>query len=248
MASRNYRDFVQDLAVTWLSGTWGERVLYAAAEVLDAIIDANEEAAKVRFIDTAPSDSLKHHGDDSNLPRYSPDTTATYRARLQQRFDTWRTAGTRRGWEVDELGNEKVRGLTGQLNAFGFPNVTIYANNNGVDGNGDENFNNPWPHDSSDWSRFWVILDKPHQYTWPTWGVMVWGAFVWGVVDANGDVIDLGGPLQKLVRKWKPAHERCVEIIVLGDTDTPIWGHNMTWGDFTWGAGSNGMGAARFPG
>lgn len=234
MAKNTYRDFVQRIAVTWLLGEWSEKLLYAAAETLDAIVDAVEEAAKVRFIDQAPADSLGRHGDDSNLPRYAPDTTATYRARLEQRFDTWRSAGTASGWETP------ARGLIGQLNAFGFVNATIYRN---ADWDA-----YAWPHDSAPWSRFWVVLDMPHVYTWPIWGAITWGSFTWGFLQNGILPIDLTTALQRLVKKFKPAAEVCDAIIVVGDTDTPVWGHNMTWGSFTWGPGTNGQGIARIPG
>lgn len=213
-------NWIERLATTWENGKWFARFRGAIAVFTDAHLEGVREAVRARFIDTCPDDALQYGAQDSNLERYPGDTPTTLRDRLKKRWLAWRQAGT-------ELG------LIAQLNAFGLVNVSIYENHD---------WDSPWPHDPNKWSRFWVVIDPPHPYSWPLWGQFVWGQFTWGMQPPHGD------SLQRLVRKFKPAHIVCETIAILGDTDTPMWGHNMIWGQFTWGLGSNGLGIAYLKG
>ncbi|MBX3131645.1 MAG: hypothetical protein KF718_33320 [Polyangiaceae bacterium] len=219
-----YRGYFERLLPGWMRGHWGSRYLYPFGLVLDAIMQATSDAVRVRFLTNAPDDALGELGLDSALERYPADSPAGHLTRMQKRFSTWRRAGSRQS-------------LSDQLQAFGFPWVTLYsARALGVE--------------IPDWSRFWTVAQDAHGWDWPSWdevdpvtgNVIAWDAFVWDqFVSPGGVVLDLETSLRRLVRKFKSAHERCVEILVLHTNTTPRWDHpgplNLCWDDFVWDAG-----------
>lgn len=236
MAS-NYRSFFATaLSPRWARGYFGERWMGLKALFLDVIAEGFSEALRAPdlYRTAITDDALELDGQARNIPRYPTETSAQYLARLKTAWATWQSAGSP-GAIVTQL---TLAGFTATLYT---PLRThpIYGTPHG------EWVRPPLTHPVTGapwWSRFWVVIDAPHGYTWPVWGTMTWGSFTWGFPVA------LGTTLRGLVRHWKAAHVVCQEIFVLGDTDTPMWGHNMTWGSFTWGPGTNGLGVATYPG
>ncbi len=220
MAELNYRTYLESMLPGWLKGYWGERFMYTSGLVLDATMEGAREATRVRFMiaGETPPDALSYLGFDSNLERYPADTDATYLARLIDRWESWKDSG-------------RKAGVIGQLNAFGFTSASIYSALE-LD-----------PTDL-DFSRFWVVLDPPHGWTWPTWDSAVWDVFQWDAfISPLGAVVDLAGSLRRLVRKFKGGHERCEQIIVLAP-GAEIWDHNFVWDTSQWDQG----GVAAFSG
>lgn len=220
-----YREYLERLLPGWMKGHWGARYIYPLGLVLDAIMQATTDATKIRILTPeTPDDALGELGRDSSLERYPVDTPATYLARLQRRFSTWKRAGSRPA-------------VIEQLEAFGFQHATIYsARDLGVE--------NP------DWSRFWVVVEGLG-WEWPAWDeinpvngnpLIFWDDFIWDLfISPQGVQLDLENSLRLLVRKFKSAHERCEKILVLHTIDTPLWDHpgplNWVWDDFTWDQG-----------
>jgi tail protein P2 I len=195
MASTFQEWVVKISAIPWMVAEWGGKWLYFFGVTSDAHADAARDAVRSRFIETSPVDALPYDGEDSNIERYSPDTDATYRERIRRRWDTWPTAGT---W----AGPSGFDGLKGQLAAFGLPNVQIYESF-------DWPFKPPYPY----WSQFWlVVIDAP--YTIQA-GNLYDNSLDYDegwVYDAGIDP-DIADALRRLVKKWKPAHTVCREII-----------------------------------
>jgi hypothetical protein len=73
-----------------------------------------------------------------------------------------------------------------------------------------------WPPTAGTWSRFWVHLDvtvtNPFNWTAVTWGVSrTWGqGHTWGST-ATAEEVAL---VRRIIRKWKPAHAVCAQILV----------------------------------
>lgn len=210
MAEVTFRGYLKRTLPAWLLGTWGGRYLYSFGLVLDAIMQGATDATKARMpYPTGPADALARIGQDSALERYPADTDATFRARLQARFPTWQKAGSEQA-------------VVGQLNAFGFANVSVYTAQE-------------WYPGDADWSRFWVVIDPTHGWTWPIWGNFNWNSFTWSATTSpTGQILDLPASLRRLVRRFKSAHERCDYIVIIADAGAPVWNHNMNWNSFTW--------------
>ena len=106
-----------------------------------------------------------------------------YRARLLNTFEIWATAGT----EAGLLELFRVAGAT---------NVTITE---------DQDVGGALGH----WARFSISVAEPHPFTAPA----LWDGFdyddgtLWGFAD--GAALEY---TQLVVRRWKPAHTRCVGI------------------------------------
>lgn len=207
-----WQEWIERLGTTWESGPWFQRFRGAMGIFTDAHVEGMREAVRSRMLDHSADDALQYAAQDSNLERYPSDTDTTLRARLKRRWRSWRWAGTEAG-------------LVEQLNEFGLVDVHIYDASD-------------WDPGDPDWSRFWVVIDPPHPYSWPKWNQITWNQFNWGLVPTHED------SLRRLVRKWKPAHVRCVLIIIVSE-DAPVWNHNMTWNAFTW---NDGDGVAAIPG
>lgn len=213
MADLNYRSYLERTLPGWLKGHWGERFMYSAGLVLDGLMEGARLSTRVRFliVGETPSDALPYAGYDSNLERYPADTDATYLSRLVGRWGSWKDSG-------------REASIVSQLNAFGFASVAIYSAND-------------FDPSDPDWSRFWVILDPPHGWTWPSWDTAVWDSFRWDAfVSPTGLVVDLADSLRRLVRKFKGGHERCEQIVVLAP-GANIWDHNFVWDSSSWDQG-----------
>lgn len=243
MASTYREFFATALSPRWARGYFGERWMGLKALLLDVIAEGFSEALRAPdlYRDAITDDALDLDGYDLNMPRYATETAAQYLARLKTAWATWQSAGSKTAIETQFT----LAGFTATVYT---PKRThpVYGTPHG------EWVRPPYTHPIDGtlwWSRFWVVIDGPHPqpYSWPKWGTFTWGAFTWGFSNASG-FVDLQSILRGIVRHWKAAHIVCQEIFLLGDTDTPMWGHNMTWGSFTWGAGTNGKGIASFPG
>jgi hypothetical protein len=212
------RDELQ--AGTWLRGPYGRGLTGTLGAALDAVVDAQKQAVKVRHVATAPDDALDALGNDRLLERYPIESPATYRARLGGAWAAWEFGGTRQG-VVAALA---AAGITATVHAWremAWP---------------------PHPYEAW-WSAFWVDVTA-HPFAsdglWGdpgTWGDIVPGhngapaaPGVWGS-DAN--VVEVAA-LRNAVRKWKSGHEICAAIRFYIGTDrwdaTAPWAHG-TWGD-----------------
>ena len=165
----------RDLAPRRFAQERGQKFVFGFSSVGDVILDGTTEAVGARFPSFCATDALQYLGRDRRLVRGPNEATASFRARLKGAFDAWTLAGT-------------VSGLTGQLEAFGLTGFVVIENHQ---------WDDPWPHDPDNWSRFWVVVPE--------------GGHPWTTSIPSDDE----QTLRKIIRAWKPAHTICVEFIAI---------------------------------
>lgn len=87
-------DLLSSLTPPWLWGKWGKRWAYAIGSVLDPLVPQMGDALNCRLVLDAPADALPWIGWERNIDRGPDETDASYRARLQDAWETWKYAGT----------------------------------------------------------------------------------------------------------------------------------------------------------
>jgi hypothetical protein len=216
--SKNFRNTISKIAPSWLTTGEGERVLYSLMLVCDAFAERARLGVLARFPERAPEDALGPIGRDRRIIRGINEAAESYAARLVRWLDDWRTAGN-------------PFALMGQLRAYCNTDLmirTVDARGNWytIETDGTPSFSIAqanWHWDdsaSTQWSRFWVILYPPATL-WTEgagWGdadAPAWGDndVTWGSTATAEQVASI----QSIVRAWKPAGTRCVNIIIAFD-------------------------------
>lgn len=205
-----YRDWLQRILPPILvDNEWGAKLasLYALAQ--DTVQDTVALAVYARSLTSRafPADALRLVGSERSMPRYLVETDAQYRQRLLGAWPAWSSAGT-------------APTLAGQLVLAGYTDAAVYDTH-------DWN----WDGNDADWSRFWVLL--------PVNPFEIWRIGDEGVVIGEDRVIGLNAKpsdiayVRGIVRRWKPAHMRCSEIIFLTAAVSAWEAHlpDGTWGD-----------------
>lgn len=201
-------------APPWMQGKYGRRLLGVLGLVKDAFVEATKRAVKARYIDYAPADALDAVGENYNLDRAFISDDSVFKAMLRRAWEIWGKGGT-------------DQSILDALATVGLTNVQIVHD---WDWSADE-------FSGTRWWRFWVIVHRPHPFgPPPPWGsAPPWGdpSWHWGV-GAGGERLQT---MQRLIRKWKPTHAYCVEVLIpMGSGH--LWGDGTwTWGDgtVTWG-------------
>lgn len=202
MAVRTFRKWAIDNAPTWLRGTWGGKLTELFGFLFDTIEETNFEAGAAGSLEapTFPADAIGLIGSERNMERYSAETDAQYKARIQGAWIAWPQAGTRNGI----LSQLTLGGFTAELK---------------------EMRDWDWDGDAANWSRFWVIITGTG---WATraWGDgRVWGEGVWGA-DAPTEEAHT---LLRIIRKWKPGHVVAITIVVFDDVAWAADQPDGTW-------------------
>jgi len=157
--------------------------------------------------DGSPDDALPLVGEGANLPRYFTDTDATYRARLNDRWNTWEFAGTKTQLEAQAV-------------LMGFPNAKIY-----------EVFDWPTALPLNHWSQFWLLIpSEDHSFTpGPTYGdgTLYGDGSSYGIAGTNA--VEIIGSLKTAMCLFKPGHVILRSIIFEGDG--PTYGGGDLYGD-----------------
>lgn len=216
MTVTSFATFVEQISPPWLRNTYGARFIGLCAGLFgDTIAAGAFQAMRSSHLNRAlqPADSLGFMGAERSMPRYTSESDAQYRARLQDAFDIWGRAG-----------NKAV--IEGQLHAAGFVGAVIKERND-------------WPGRTpvGYWSIFWVVIPNGSHTIGAakTWGGGAkWGDpdFQWGASDPNGEIQTIRG----IVEKWRPAHVIAHQVIFQGAGS--LWSE-FKWGDgTTWGGGS----------
>lgn len=202
------------LAPSWLTSGDGELVLYSLGRVEDEWMERLRQGLNARFPTRAPSDALGAIGQDRRIVKGFVEADATYASRLLRWLDDWKTAGNpfslmqqvkaysgaTRLRTVDQRGNWFT--LDGDDQAYVFD-----QGNWDWDGLPDTN-----------WSRFWLIIySETGPWERVEWGTHDWGEAgrTWGSTATPEEVKSIRG----IVRDWKPAHAKCVKIIVSFEDD-----------------------------
>lgn len=204
----NYPEYLVQSAPRWLRRKVGTRWLYATGLMLEGWRAASKAAVKTRFVGIAPEDSLPIHGAERLLDRAPAESTPNYISRLRKAFPAYRQKGS-------------SAGVQNRLREAGFTTASVVETHD-------------WStDDGGTWARFWVVIGLPNP-----WSV----AEVWsdaGLWDDAGVWLDpmpaeTLGLLRNLTHKWKAAHARAVELIVVLTGD--LWDYpGGTWADSgTW--------------
>lgn len=233
------------------------RILHTLALYLDAFNDRVLRGIRARLPGGGSTeDSLPYIGRDRQVARGPSESRSTYEGRLQRAIDDWRVAGT--AWSV----MEQIRGYCSP-HAIRVRIVNEHANFYQIDRDGtrsrgkDTSWN--WSDEPEKWSRFWVIIypttDSPQQ-PWarsPNWGdPELWGGawgtpgYTWGSTATPDDVASV----RKIVRTWKPAGSRCINIIIVFQDDAEAFEVDATAPpapDGTWGNWSKNVGGVQIP-
>jgi hypothetical protein len=190
--TRTFRGLITSIAPTVLRGEWGSRLVAGLGELVDRLSDGMLQAVRSGWVgdDLGPApDALSPAGNEVSLPRYRIETDDDYLARLETPWDIHPEGGT----ETLILEELASIGLTASFK-----------------------YNQDWNWDNRPnyWSRFWVVITAHPWSTWQwgdghTWG----GGQSWGL-DAESGYFD---SLRAIVRKWKPPHYVCPNIIVVLD-------------------------------
>jgi len=226
-----FRSIRKTLAPRWLTEEDGELVGYSLDLVKDAFVERARLGLLVRFPQQgpdgspAPADALAAMGRDRRVVRGINEAAAGYARRLLYWLDDRKNAGnafalmqklseyTGEGCvfkTVDARGNWFIRDADGTRSYY-FNQANWEWDDHPIQVGG--------PNDGrTRWSRFWVIVHPPATL-WTetnTWGGgSLWGDGVatWGSTATSDQV----ATMRAIVADWKPAHTRCVNIIVAFD-------------------------------
>ena len=225
---KNFRLLRKFLGPTWVAsdGDEGELVGYSLDILKDAFLQRLFIGHLARFPEAAPDDALVALGRDRRVVRGINESTASYVARLLLWLD-----------DRKRMGNpfalmQKLAEYTGPLPSF----RTVDARGNWYSraANGTESFllnqgNWNWddrpttPDGRQRWSRFWVIIypnglwtEGPAEWGEPT--TQDWGEVgqTWGSTATPEQV----QTIRFIVSDWKPAHARCINIVIAFDPDS----------------------------
>lgn len=179
-------------APPWLQNTWGLRWNEALGLFADAIVEAWIQSIRVAFPSTTPDDALDLLGPTCLLDRFPAELDGPYRSRLERRWETWQESGT-------------LEGIANRLAEFigGTPTVTFWDLAAGwTDGN-------TWS-----WDRVWGVVDQPHPFTelLAAEDVFADDELIAGISGLSATQYRVW---RRLVHKWRPAHARPIEFIVV---------------------------------
>jgi hypothetical protein len=119
-----------------IRGAFGQKLATEAGKIRDEETALLRVALLSRLPSKCPDDALDKVGEVLRIPRYAGQSSATYRAALEQAWPTHEIQGS-------------ADAIEEQIRAFGIPDVRVYT----ID---DRNFG-PGP-DASNFSQFWVAI------------------------------------------------------------------------------------------
>lgn len=245
MADRpRFRTVFYALAPSWLTTDDGERVLYNLGLIEDMWMERLRQGLNARFPSRAPSDALAVIGRDRRIVKGYVESDEIYASRLIRAIDDWKTAGNPFALMQQVAAYSGVTMMRTVDNSGNW-----YQLNNGVAEFSLNLDNWDWDGSTESWGRFWLILYS-ESGPWErdgTWGDGdLWGddGTTWGSTASPEEV----GSIRGIVRDWKPAHARCMNIIVCFDEDylAPAEGAGDL-PDGTWGHWSKNEGGVQVP-
>jgi hypothetical protein len=216
-----FRRSFRKLLPRFLTEGEGELVAYSLTFMHDMFIERTRLALLARMPTYAPVDALPNIARDRKITRGFNEPEATFRARVipwlsdhRPRGNPWKLMAQLKAYcgvemmirTVDNRGNFYTSAADGTLSRS-------------LDtGNWD------WDQEPTLWSRFWVILYPPPEL-WtegPVWGPDLWGGawgnagYTWG----STATIQQVRSIRNIIRDWKPAGTRCVNIILAFDSSS----------------------------
>lgn len=230
MALITFRDTVKQICPRWLRNGWAEKLMYAIAIQLDALMDALVFGIMARFPGAYTPESLPLLSRERRILRGRNETDAVHANRLK----FWLDDHPLRGGPYGMLGQLKAH-----FAADPFPIQLVYYSGRrfSMDVDGVVTRDDiVWSPDANTakWARWWLF------YEWPTpigddglWGDA--GTYgdggVWGSDLTVAEVTDL----RAVPREWNAAH--AIGRLVLIPAGAELWGNpEGLWGDAgVWG-------------
>jgi hypothetical protein len=226
------------LAPTWLQKPGGQAWLRAHGDLKDWLVGILTQAVKARAPAFAPLDALQLLGHERQIDRGITETVANYRARVVEAWELWQYGGT--AW-----------GLLRAMLAAGYPTVYLLSQTGAtysLDGAGQLVVSvvpgsiHLGGSPAELWSDFGMLITTPLPNPWPSALGYTLPVMLPSVTTSTLVIPPDGSSEQRsvsaLIKAWKPAHARCVKVVV---TDGHVWGvGGLTWGQasLTWGAGN----------
>lgn len=220
------RDGFRLISPPWLTRRVGERLQWTIGLALDGYAEAVREGIKARMPGVGTPEALPRIGNDRQIDRGPSESDESYAARLSAAFDTWRVAGNpaplleqlrayflptpppirvvcdRSVWhEIDPTSSVVTRTKPTVPN-WVWDTHAVHAS--------------PAP-GAPRWWRGWVIIDSSAG-PWSQWllgepGVALGDGHTLGSTATVEEVLSI----QRIVRRWKPAHVHAVHVIVTFD-------------------------------
>jgi hypothetical protein len=209
-----------------LRGPWGTKWVTAFAAEYDWLKKRLTQGVLARYPRFCPADGLALIGWERQIQRAPGESNESYATRLGAAWETWEWSGT-------------GPGILAGIASCGIATPTWGAGPEWPDGweTGDgyvwllplRCFLTPPSGSSSDFARFWVVVDHyallgaPH--------VRGEAGFVRGPWGARGTLLAPGQwqAMKKAIRKWRGAGETCIEAVFcvtdngVGDLRAPLW-------------------------
>lgn len=181
-------------APTWLQGYWGLRWNESIGLFVDSVVDAWRGSIRIAFPSTVPDDALDRLGPTSLLERLPGELNGPYRSRLERRWEAWQESGSRPG-------------IAGRLAEYIGTNPTITC----WDMAAKWTDLNTWS-----WDRLWVVVDQPHGFgpLLASEDLLASEELVAGIEGLSQTQYRVW---RRLAHKWRDAHARPVEFIVVFD-------------------------------
>jgi hypothetical protein len=220
MALPTFRSTRKFIGPTWLTTDEGGEVGFVLDVVKDAFMERVRRGALVSLPQQdpsgtpAPDDALAAMGHDRQIIRGIGESSKSYAARLVGFRTPWKTAGN------PFVLLDQLAGYLGPLPLLRTVDVRGKWCTRATNGARSVVRANNWDWDGDTtplnrWARFWVIIYPNGLWQPTTWGSgAVWGPnTTWGSTALPGQV----STVQQIVRQWKPAGTRCVNIILAFD-------------------------------
>lgn len=243
----SFRTLWSRLGPDWLvnDGADGELVGYSLGLMIDVFAERTRLGLLARMPETAPSDALPRMGRDRRVLRGRNESASSYAQRLLRWLDDRRTQGNAFAL-MDRLAD-----YLGPVPSYRI--VDARGNWYGRAANGTKSFlldQANWNWDGVDparWCRFWVIIYPNGLWSQDTeWGAVSgpsWGSGSgsWGSTATPDEV----QTVRRIVRDWKRAGSRCVNVIVAFDPAS--FDPTSPEPDGTWGQASKNDGGVQVP-
>lgn len=202
-AIETYREWQYERRPPWHSGQYGAAWALGLGTMKDAMVDAARAARRQRWISKCAPDALVKHGKFRGWPKVKGETISQYRARLQAWWSLALKVGT-------------AAGIIEAFSYLGMTNVEVR-----------EALDPTWGRYVGTAKQRWfsVVIRQPHPFgtTYSfAWGDgTTYGAFPVGsgkTYGVSGDAT-LIEATREIVRRMRPAHAWCGDIIVVLDGD-----------------------------
>lgn len=199
----DWRKYVEKLPLSavWKGEFGAKFVGVVMGEVHNMLDEGFSDALRSPYLHLTgktPDDALPFIGSETNINGYPGETLPSYRARLQDPWETWIPAG-----------DEDV--ITAQFSAAGYPGVEVQFDPAALGPRGEA---------APYYTQFWVFFPfssgHPIDGTGPVYGGFTWGdGTLWGLTAP----VSFYQLIHFIVRKWKPGHWICRGFkFELGDT------------------------------